>query len=376
MARGEEKPQAKAGLSNPTGDVPFPAEAVADRLLDWYDAHGRDLPWRRTRDPYRIWLSEIMLQQTTVAAVIPYYQKFLERFPTLEALAAGSLDEVLRLWAGLGYYSRARNLHRAARQVMAEFSGRFPETPEALISLPGIGRSTAGAIRAIAFDHPAAILDGNVRRVLVRLFAWTDDPRSSRAERQLWQWAELLTPAARAHDYSQAIMDLGAMVCVPGQPLCDRCPLNGLCLAHRQGLAGKLPVRRIKKAVPRRHQAALLVRLQDRLLVSRRPPDGLLGGLWEFPVVDLAKSHPGENEIHMLQNDLGLPGNPEHIGTIHHAYSHFKLVLEVYSLRLADLSLIADSDRAWCPVEDLQHLPLHGAHEKALAIFLEAAKRE
>ena len=376
MARGEEKAQAKAGLSKPRGDVPFPAGAVADCLLDWYGVHGRDLPWRRTRDPYRIWISEIMLQQTTVAAVIPYYQKFLERFPTLEALAAGSLDEILRLWAGLGYYSRARNLHRAARQVMAEYCGRFPETQEALITLPGIGRSTAGAIRAIAFDQPAAILDGNVRRVLVRLFAWSDDPRSSRAERQLWQWADLLTPAARAHDYSQAIMDLGAVVCVPGPPLCDRCPLNGLCLAHRQGLAGELPVRRIKKAVPRRHQAALLVRLQDRMLVSRRPPEGLLGGLWEFPVVDLAKMQVGETGVHMLQNDLGLPGNPEHIGTIHHAYSHFKLALEVHSLCLADHNLIADSDRIWCPTDDLRRLPLHGAHEKALAIFLEAAKPE
>lgn len=356
--------------------MPFPAGAVADRLLNWYGAAGRDLPWRKTRDPYRIWLAEIMLQQTTVAAVIPYYQKFLDRFPTLQALADASLDEVIQRWAGLGYYSRARNLHSAAHQVIEAFDGRFPDSLEELISLPGIGRSTAGAILSIAFDQPAAILDGNVRRVLVRLSAWTKDARSAVAERQLWSWAELLTPSDRAHDYAQAIMDLGAMVCVPRRPLCERCPLSDLCLAFRKGLAADLPAKRIKKTVPLRRQAALLVSLQGRLLVARRPPNGLLGGLWEFPVVDLAKANPGRQQVQMLQQDLGLPGNPEPLGIIRHAYSHFKLELEVHVLKLADSTQVVESERVWCPVDELPQLPLHGAHGKALAVFLEGTKRE
>ncbi|MEJ2202291.1 MAG: A/G-specific adenine glycosylase, partial [Desulfuromonadaceae bacterium] len=189
--------------------------SVAPLLLSWYGRQGRDLPWRQTRDPYRIWLSEIMLQQTGVETVIPYYLKFLDRFPSATALATADLDAVIELWAGLGYYSRARNLHATARKIVAEFDGNFPAEQSLLESLPGIGRSTAGAILAIAFEQKGVILDGNVRRVLCRLFALELNPRSTAAEKQLWRWAEALTPADRPHDYAQAIMDLGATICLP-----------------------------------------------------------------------------------------------------------------------------------------------------------------
>lgn len=376
MARGDKKTEASVKPINPAESLPFPSRAISDRLLAWYGRKGRDLPWRNTRDPYRVWLSEVMLQQTTVAAVVPYYHRFLDRFPTLQVLAEASLDEVIQYWAGLGYYSRARNLHRAARQVAAEFGGNFPDTQEELCALPGIGRSTAGAILSIAFDQPAPILDGNVRRVLVRLFAWTEDPRSSRAERRLWQWAEVLTPSDRAHDYAQAIMDLGAMVCVPRRPSCRFCPLNDFCRAFQEGLADILPLKRPRKAVPLRRQAVLLACWQARLLVTRRPPKGLLGGLWEFPVVDLNQAQPHGKQLQRLQNDLGLPGNLRHLGTIRHVYSHFKLELEVHALDLEDRLLVAEGEQRWCPMNELSQLPLHGAHDKALEVFLKDVERE
>ncbi|HXV22573.1 MAG TPA: A/G-specific adenine glycosylase, partial [Desulfuromonadales bacterium] len=223
-------------------DFPFAPAEAARCLLAWYGREGRDLPWRRTRDPYRIWLSEIMLQQTGVSSVIPYYERFLVAYPTVEALAQDKVEEVIELWAGLGYYLRARNLHAAARAVVERHRGTFPADLAALQALPGGGRSTAGAILSIAFDIPAPILDGNVRRVLCRLFALAEDPRGPAAERKLWAWAEVLTPADRPHDYAQAIMDLGATLCTPKNPDCPRCPLAALCQARAQGLERELPL--------------------------------------------------------------------------------------------------------------------------------------
>ncbi len=346
-------------------NLPFAAEEVAGHLLAWYGLEGRDLPWRHTRDPYRIWLSEIMLQQTTVAAVIPYYERFLEQFPTVASLAAASLDEVITLWAGLGYYSRARNLHQAARQLVEGQGGIFPDTLDALTALPGVGRSTAGAILSIAFDKPAPILDGNVRRVLVRLFAWKDDPRSSRAEKQLWAWAEALTSVDRPHDYAQAIMDLGATICTPREPACDRCPLQGLCLAHGQGLAKALPVSRKQQKVPVRKQVALVISAAEGLLLRQRPAEGFLGGLWEFPTADLPDGLAAAQAAGRLRDDLGLRGILEEYSKVRHAYSHFKLELAVFRVAVADVGRVAEG-RAyrWCSVDELERLPLHGAHRK------------
>ena len=250
-----------------------------------------------------------MLQQTQVTTVIPYYQRFIQRFDSIQSLAISDLDEVLQHWAGLGYYSRARNLHRAAQQLVAEQAGVFPDNLDALVALPGVGRSTAGAILAIAFDKPAPILDGNVRRVLVRLFAWMDDPRSARAEKQLWAWAEALTPEDRPHDYTQAIMDLGAMVCTPRAPDCDNCPMREICHACQKGLTADLPVARKKQKIPVRQQIGLIVCGSDGFLLRQRPPEGLLGGLWEFPTLDLPSELTAEQAATRLLSDLCLRGS-------------------------------------------------------------------
>lgn len=349
--------------------LPFKPAEVSRRLLSWYGKEGRSLPWRGTRDPYRIWLSEIMLQQTTVAAVIPYYERFLQRFATIESLAAASLDDVIGLWAGLGYYSRARNLHRAAQKIASE-PGPFPDSLESLLELPGVGRSTAGAILSIAFDKPAPILDGNVRRVLVRLFAWDQDPRSSRAEKQLWQWAEALTPEAHPHDYAQAIMDLGATVCVPRVPLCESCPLQELCQSFEQGCAELLPVARKQVKVPVRQQVALLIKRSDLYLLRQRPAEGFLGGLWEFPAAEVSAEQQPRQAAGRLLSDLGLVGQLSEAGSVRHAYSHFKIELALFEVELDGVQSVAEeASYRWCPREDMQDLALHGAHRKAVAQF-------
>ena len=363
----------RGAARRPPTYFPFDPTAVAPLLLAWYGRQGRDLPWRDTRDPYRIWLSEIMLQQTTVAAVIPYYQKFLASFPSVEALAAAAIDDLLELWAGLGYYSRARNLHKAARQVIGVHGGQFPQTLEGLMALPGVGRSTAGAILSIAFDQVAPILDGNVRRVLVRLFAWQEDPRSSRAERQLWAWAEQLTSVKRPHDYAQAIMDLGALVCTPRQPLCTECPLQQLCQGLQLDLAAQLPVKRPKKAVPIRQQVALLLEDgQGRLLVRQRPLSGLLAGMWEFPGVEIVDTETAENAACRGLGELGLAAPLQQMACLSHLYSHFKLELTVFYGRIAESGRVAETEARWLDDVALNSLPLHGVQRKAYQLLSKA----
>ncbi len=347
-------------------DFPFPPEGVAVKLLEWYGRKGRDLPWRQTRDPYRIWLSEIMLQQTTVAAVIGYYRRFLENFPSVEHLAAAPLEAVIDLWAGLGYYARARNLHAAARMLVEEFGGEFPQTLAELQQLPGVGRSTAGAISALAFELRAPILDGNVRRILCRLFALQQPPRSSAAEKQLWLWADLLTPQDRVHDYTQAIMDLGATVCVPRQPRCAECPLSALCQARQLGMQTELPLPQQSKPVPTRHEAVLLLEKQGRYLVRRRPASGLLGGLWEFPTVSLNAGESADLKLRLLLSDFAVSGEPVPLGGIKHIYSHFRLELLLYRLKVDGLPTVAENENDWCTTDELLQLALHGAHKKAL----------
>jgi A/G-specific adenine glycosylase len=351
-------------------DFPFSPAEVAARLLPWYANVGRDLPWRHSRDPYRVWLSEIMLQQTGVAAVIPYYQRFLARFPELATLAAADIDEVIALWAGLGYYSRARNLHAAARRVMEQHGGAFPADLQALTALPGIGRSTAGAILSIAFDRKGPILDGNVRRVLARLFALEEDPRAPAAERRLWSWAPELTPEERPHDYAQAIMDLGATVCIPRRPACARCPLAELCQAHRQGREDHLPLRRSKKTVPEQRQVALLLERQGRFLVCKRPYQGLLGGLWEFPTAQLTAEQSPAGAALMLLRQFGGQGPPLAAGGVTHAYSHFRLDLHLFHAPAPDPARIAEGQESrWLSADELAAFPLHGAHKKALPLI-------
>ncbi|PLX92426.1 MAG: A/G-specific adenine glycosylase [Desulfuromonas sp.] len=349
--------------------APFDPQQLSRALLDWYGQAGRDLPWRQTRDPYRIWLSEIMLQQTTVAAVIGYYQRFLENFPTVEHLAAAPQEAVIDLWAGLGYYARARNLHAAAQRVVEDFAGSFPAEIDELMSLPGVGRSTAGAISSLAFERRAPILDGNVRRILCRLFAWQDAPRSSRAEKQLWLWADLLTPGQQVHDYTQAIMDLGATVCTPRSPDCESCPLSSFCQARRQGIEQELPLKPKRKKVPVRTEAALLICRDGSYFVRRRQASGLLGGLWEFPTISVPEGKPPEQQAAQLLRDQGVSGRLKSLGKIEHLYSHFRLELHLFHANLAEPQLVNEESGDWCPADELENLALHGAHKKGLTLL-------
>jgi A/G-specific adenine glycosylase len=349
--------------------APLPCD-FADILLQWYGREGRDLPWRKTRDPYQIWISEIMLQQTGVGTVIPYYERFLERFPDLYALADAPLDDVIEKWAGLGYYSRARNIHAAAITIRDRFGGRLPSDLENLMALPGIGRSSAGAILSIAFNRKAPILDGNVRRILCRIFAVSEEPRSSAAEKKLWQWAEELAPEERPHDYSQAIMDLGATLCTPRNPACDRCPVANCCLAHKLGKAEDLPVRSRRKPLPQRREVALVLVRQGRYLVRQRPYSGMLGGLWEFPSLELEQDREAGEAAEKLLTRLGAEGKLHLRGKTRHVYSHFRLESEVFSAVVnSQAGVIRENAQSWVPVAEIGSLPLHGAHKKVLQLF-------
>ncbi|MFM1897501.1 MAG: A/G-specific adenine glycosylase [Pseudomonadota bacterium] len=295
----------------------------AHQVLQWFDRNGRKhLPWQASRDPYAIWLSEIMLQQTQVPTAIPYFTSFLARFPTLQDLAEAPLDDVLHLWAGLGYYARARNLHRAAQQVISQYGGRMPGTVEELLTLPGIGRSTAGAIAAMAFGQPAAILDGNVKRVLARFHAIEGWPGQAPVARQLWAWAESHLPKTRVADYTQAIMDLGALVCRRSSPDCPACPLRSRCKAHGTGQADRFPGRKPARALPVRCLTFfILCRRGGEVLLQRRPAQGIWGGLWSFPEAD--------RHVHELPQALvERLGPAEHLrpwAIERHTLSHFHM---------------------------------------------------
>lgn len=362
-------------------DSLFPAVAepevsvLAPALLSWYASQGRTLPWRGTRDPYRIWLSEVMLQQTGVQTVIPYYQRFLEQFPSVEQLAAAPLDAVIALWAGLGYYSRARHLHAAARQLCEQEQGRFPSDIAGWLRLPGIGRSTAGAICALAFDLPTPVLDGNVRRVLCRLFALDEDPRRSSAEKQLWRWAGQLTPSHAAHDYTQAIMDLGATVCVPTAPRCTLCPWQFACQACARGLQSQLPIKRRRDVLPHRHEVAFLIGGGGGggFAVRQRPLRGMLAGLWEFPSLQRTASADEEPLAlaEALSTRLHLPTPVREWVRIQHVYSHFRVTVSVYRFdHVTPPCCAALADCCWLTALQLQSLPLHGSHKKILHTLL------
>ena len=292
----------------------------SDALLAWFDVHGRhDLPWQVADDPYKVWVSEIMLQQTQVKTVLQYFERFIERFPTVEALGRASWDDVAPYWAGLGYYARARNLHKAASIVASQ--GHFPETLEQWIALPGIGRSTAGALMSLGLRQYGVIMDGNVKRVLARFFAIEDDLSKPVHERYMWQIAEQLCPSQRNHDYTQAIMDLGATVCTPKKPLCLYCPMQAHCQAHKQGLEQQLPFKKAKKPVPVKSAQVLLLKDQDQWLWQQRPNSGLWGGLWCLPIIEEPQ------QFQDLCQSLGLKTVFKR-SAISHSFTHFTWKLE------------------------------------------------
>ena len=315
----------------------------AARLLEWSEQFGRrDLPWQSERTPYAVWVSEIMLQQTRAATVVPYYSRFMATFPSVEALAAAHLDRVLGHWAGLGYYARARNLHRAAGQVMREHGGVFPETFDGLIDLPGVGRSTAGAILALAYGKRAPILDGNVKRVLARYEAVEGWPGRTTVQKALWAHTERYTPHQRVAEYTQAIMDLGATVCTRTRPRCGECPLTADCKARIRGLQAVLPTPRPRKARPQRDVRMLVIANADReVLLTRRPPAGIWGGLYSLP--ELAAD---EGPQDWCRRHLGMDV-PDHTAgsPLKHGFSHFDLVIHPLEIRLeAAANALMDRD--------------------------------
>lgn len=303
------------------------------RLLDWFRREKRDLPWRRTRDPYAIWVSEVMLQQTRVETVVGYYRRFLERFPTVRALARTPEPAVLKAWEGLGYYSRARNLHRAAKAVVAMHGGRVPDDPDAFGALPGVGPYIRGAVMSIAYGLPEPVLDGNVKRVLARYFA-IEEPLPG-AEPRLWGLAEGLLDRRNPGEFNQALMELGAMVCTPRDPDCPACPIREGCRARALGLPGELPVRGPRRAVPRHQVAVGVVRRGGRVLIARRRPEGLLGGLWELPG---GERRPGETlagcAAREIAEETGLRVRVgRELATVDHAYTHMRVTLHAFECR-------------------------------------------
>lgn len=364
----------RAACARPLKEAPSKdMSEFAHRLIAWHREHGRhDLPWQGGTDPYRIWLSEIMLQQTQVDTVIPYYQRFLARFPDLPALAAAPVEEVMALWSGLGYYARARNLHRAARIVVAEHGGRFPRSAVQIAALPGIGRSTAAAIAAFAFGERVAILDGNVKRVLCRVFGVEGFPGSKPVEDALWTLAESLLPQAEVGTYIQAQMDLGATLCTRGKPACARCPLAADCVALHSGRTGELPAPRPKKTVPRRSVSLAVVVHGDSVLLERRPPAGIWGGLLTLPEMPAEAATDAAGARRWAQDALGIGCEAvQALAPLNHAFTHF--LLEIRPLRLqADGGAAARAGgRLWQPLASLDGAALPAPVRRILQALAE-----
>ena len=343
----------------------------ADRavlLLAWYDRHRRALPWRAGRgersDPYRVWLSEIMLQQTTVKAVGPYFEKFVTRWPTVEALGMASLDDVLRMWAGLGYYSRARNLHACAVAVLRQHGGNFPDSEEGLRALPGVGPYTAAAIAAIAFDHPTMPVDGNIERVVSRLFAVEDE--LPKAKPRIQALAQTLLPPQRAGDAAQALMDLGATICTPKKPACVLCPLNEDCAARARGDQETFPRKAPKKTGVLRRGAAFVVTRGGEVLVRTRPAKGLLGGMTEVPGSDWLAEQDDKRARGQAPQLAGLERWHRKAGVVTHVFTHFPLELVVYTSQVPARTRSPDGMR-WVPVATLSDEALPNVMRKVLA---------
>jgi A/G-specific adenine glycosylase len=334
--------------------------SLSSLLLEWYRANARSMPWRGHSDPYAVWVSEIMLQQTRVETVIPYFEMWMQRFPTVKALAAASEQDVLNEWEGLGYYSRARNLHKAARIVADKFNGELPRDLDDLRGLPGIGRYTVGAIASIAFGMDEPTLDGNLRRVFARLFDVTEPADSPSGEKILWGLAAEHLPAGQAGDYNQALMDLGATVCLPKNPRCLLCPLMELCAARIAGTQEQRPVLKPKKVTPHViHAAAVIVRKikeVPHVLLAQRPSDGLLGGMWEFPNGPVTGNHAWEL-AQAMRTGYGLKFQTrEPLAVIKHAYTHFKITVHAFRVEAAHIP--RDKKLKWVTLSELENYPM------------------
>lgn len=345
---------------------------LAARVCAWQREHGRHhLPWQDSRDPYRIWLSEIMLQQTQVGTVIPYYQRFLERFPDIETLAGADQEDVMPYWAGLGYYARVRNLHRCAQVLTAEHGGRFPPSAQDIAQLPGIGRSTAAAIAAFAYGERSPIMDGNVKRVFTRFFGIHGYPGLRAVEQRLWNLAEAAVEQAPADldmaAYTQGLMDLGAQVCTRGKPQCAACPLAGDCEARRQGLQHALPEPRPRRSIPDRHCAMLLLHGDGHVLLEKQPQPGLWGGLWSLPRYDSSQ----ELADSCLAQGIPVPDEGR-MATFVHTFTHFRLHIEPWLLEAAPHAAEPAPGQSWIAFERLDHTAVPAPVRSLLAALPQA----
>lgn len=354
---------------------------IVPPLLAWWDEDHADLPWRRRHDdPYAVWIAEVMLQQTQITTVIPYYERWLAQFPTVEDLAAASIDEVLKAWEGLGYYRRARHLHEAAQIVVAEHGGKLPDSVAALQQLPGVGRYTAGAIASIAFEQAVPVLDGNVIRVFSRLLDLPKDVTARETRSELWRFAETLVPNDRPGDFNQALMELGQQICSPVSPRCHFCPIASLCLSRQRGTQLERPVRPPRRRTPHYHVAAGVIwRADGHLLISQRPLDGLLGGLWEFPG---GKQDSGETLPQTLKREireeLGIEIEVGSLLTrVKHAYTHFSITLHAFHARhiRGEPQHLGVADHAWVSLDNLDEYAFAVTDRKIIASLRESGQQ-
>ena len=344
--------------------------ALRRRLLKWYDAHARDLPWRRRADdPYAVWLSEIMLQQTQVATVRAYFERFIKRLPTIETLARADEHEVLRLWEGLGYYRRARQLHGAAKIIVQEHGGRFPRDPEVVRRLPGVGRYTAGAILSIAFDARQPIIEANTLRLHSRLLGYVGDPRSTEGQRLLWAMAEILLPRRGVGRFNQALMELGSEICTAKSPRCDACPLAPLCRANQQGRQQEIPPPKVKRPIEPLREAAVLVRRRGRVLLLRWPEGRRWAGLWDFPRFPIHAEHAASIHRELIENVLALTGVTivpgRHVTTLTHGVTRFRITLECFQAEYRSCDKKKQSlETCWIRPAELEDYPLSSTGRK------------
>ena len=340
---------------------------IQNRLLGWFEKNARDLPWRKTRDPYTIWISEIMLQQTQVATVIPYFQEFLGSFPTVRHLAKADLSKVLKVWEGLGYYSRARNLHRASQIVVNHFAGKVPDNLKDLLSLPGIGRSTAGAVLSFAYNKDAPILDGNAKRVLSRLSAISGSPKERKTEHLLWCVSESLLPKGHSNSFNQALMDLGSILCTPKDPQCPLCPLRNLCKGAASGTPQRYPSKVAKRKIPHITALSAVIQRDGRVLLAQRPPRGLLGGLWEFPNWKIEEEKGLRLRLrNYIKKEIGVDVKvKEPLGKFEQTFSHFKLTLHAYYCQATGKG----KKGKWIPIKNLEQLAMPRIYRRIADVF-------
>lgn len=351
---------------------------IQTSLLNWYKLNARPLPWRRTKDPYKIWVSEIMLQQTQVDTVIPYYERWMETFPTLEKLASSPVERVLKLWEGLGYYSRAQNLHKAAKRVREHHDGRVPDSFEEISELSGIGRYTAGAILSIAFQKPYPVVDGNVQRVLSRLFAIEKDISSTETQQELWETAQELLHTEKPGDFNQALMELGALICTPKSPECLLCPVVHFCQARKKGIQESLPIKIAKVKVQSLEKAVALIEdAKGRFLIQQRPSKGLLAGLWEFPeVVKKGKTKLQEALKNDLKKNYGIQTElAGALPSVFHLYTHRRMVFYPFWMRL-EKGKVRDFGQKleWIKPHEAEKYAFSVAHQKIIRLLIEKRK--